>query len=295
MCLQLVAIALLLITFSRPTMQLEQETYRYVFVFDISQSMNVKDVPSTGGEISRLEFVKKTAIESLPLMPCGTEVGIALFTGHRAFLLLTPVEICANNLELSSIITNVDWTMTWKLRSEIAKGIHKSLSLLAQLPNETSLTFFTDGHESPPLHPDLVPTFTGETGKVGGMIVGVGGDELVPIPKFDKYGESQGDFQVGDVTHVDAFTASQRAREGAADVLTGTEHLSSLREQYLEGLAGNLGLKYHRVDEAKRFSRYLLDKDLGIPRVVEANISWLFALGALLMFLGSMSVPMLKR
>ena len=285
------AVALLAFTLTDPKARLEQPTYRYVFVYDISQSMNVADVPGLEGEISRLEFAKKTSIESLPKMPCGTEIGLALFTGHRAFLLLTPVEVCANQLELNSVISNVDWNMTWKLRSEVAKGVHKSLLLLAQLPKDTRLAFFTDGHEAPPLHPDLAPTFTGEIGKVTGMIVGVGGEQLVPIPKFDKNGERQGDWRVDDVTHVDAFTASQLAREGGSAAATGTEHLSSVKESYLGSLATSVGLKYHRLEEGGKVSRMLQDRELGIPQRIEANISWLFALGALVCLVAAMVLP----
>lgn len=291
LCLFALAIAVLLATLADPKAELEQPTYRYVFVYDISQSMNVTDVPGFEGEISRLEFAKKASIESLPKMPCGTEIGLALFTGHRAFLLLTPVEVCANQLELSSVIGNVDWNMTWKLRSEVAKGIHKSLLLLAQLPKDTRLAFFTDGQEAPPLHPDLAPTFTGEIGKVSGMIVGVGGEQLVPIPKFDKNGERQGDWKVDDVTHVDAFTASQNAREGTSGAATGTEHLSSLKESYLASLASSIGLKYHRIDEARKFSQKLLDREMGIPRRIEASISWIFALAALALLVAAMVLP----
>lgn len=279
------AVGLLLVAFFEPHVQLEGVAYRYVYVFDISQSMNVEDIPGQEGQISRLEFAKKAATDTLTLLPCGTEVGLALFTGHRVFLLLTPIEICANQLELNGVIKNVDWRMTWKNRSEIAKAIHKSINLLAQLPDKTNLVFFTDGHEAPPIHPDLAKKFAGEKGAVGGLIVGVGGEQLSPIPKFDKNGEQIGFWEAADVTHVDSFTASQIAREGSIATQTGTEHLSSLRESYLKAIAEDTGLQYRKLEQASKFVGHLQVKTLGMPKIAETNLNWLLALGALILLI----------
>ncbi len=140
--LLVISLCLLAATFTSPTMQLERATYRYVFVFDISQSMNVMDIPDTDLSITRLNYAKQTAAKSLSILPCGTEVGLALFTGHRAFLLITPIEICANYRELSSILNNIDWRMMWEARSEIAKGLFKSIALMKELEGQTRLVFF---------------------------------------------------------------------------------------------------------------------------------------------------------
>ena len=97
--------------------------------------------------------------------------------------------------------------------------------------------FLTDGHEAPPINPDVKPSFSGEVGAVGGLLVGVGGTLPVPIPKFDAEGKLQGYWQAEDVMHVDTFRAEQQQREGAAVSSAGSEHLSSLKEDYLRGLA----------------------------------------------------------
>ncbi|MGR8949983.1 MAG: hypothetical protein ACU84Q_18220 [Gammaproteobacteria bacterium] len=285
------ALMLLLSTLLDPKALMARDTYRYVYVFDISLSMNVADVPGTANDISRLEYAKKVAIESLELLPCGTEIGLALFTGHRAFLLLTPVEVCANLLELSGVINNVDWQMTWKLRSEIAKGIHKSVKLMSQLHRETRLAFFTDGHEAPPVHPDLAPKFSGDKGAVGGIIIGVGGNDPSPIPKFNNDGSREGYFTVDDVMHVDSFTASQNAREGRENKTTGTEHLSALREDYLKQVATDTGLLYKRIGTPREFSASLMDDSLGIPGLKTTRFSWLLALFGLLLVMLSLKTP----
>lgn len=277
----LIAVVLLALTFSNPTLDLNRPTYRYVFVFDITQSMNVVDVPRETPSLSRLDYAKDAVIESLSALPCGTEAGVALFSGHRAFLLVTPIEICANYSELSTIVRRIDWRMTWKARSEVAKGLHKSMDLLKQLPATTRLVFLTDGHEAPPINPELPPQYDGEPGDVAGLIIGVGGATPVPIPKFDDTGVQRGFWKADEVTHIDAFSAMQNAREGITSDVQGTEHLSSLKETYLEAIARNTGLAYARLEQDSSLARLMTRHQFGIEKVVTSDIRWMFALAAL--------------
>ena len=207
---------------------------------------------------------------------------MALFSGHRAFLLVTPIEICANYSELSTIVRRIDWRMTWKARSEVAKGLHKSMNLLKQLPATTRLVFLTDGHEAPPINSELPPQYDGEPGDVAGLVVGVGGATAVPIPKFDDAGVQHGFWSADDVTHLDAFSAMQNAREGITSDVQGTEHLSSLRESYLKAIAQSTGLTYARLEQRSRLARVMTDDRFSIEKVVTSDIRWMFAVVALI-------------
>ena len=55
----LIAVALLAVTFTHPTLDLNRPTFRYVFVFDITQSMNVVDMPRDAPSVSRLDYAKE--------------------------------------------------------------------------------------------------------------------------------------------------------------------------------------------------------------------------------------------
>lgn len=291
----LAAILLLAITFSYPKISLQQATYRYVYVFDISQSMNVMDAHKREPPASRLNFSKQAAIDSLSKLPCGTELGIALFTGHRALLLTTPVETCVNQHDLSNTINMIDWTSTWESRSEIAKGVYKSIRLMKRVDENTRVVFFTDGHEAPPVNPDLLPVFSGEKGQIKGMIVGVGSKKRVKIPKFDRSGKQLGYWGSGDVVHIDVYTQEKNKREGVKP-LRGTEHLSSLREPYLKDLADKTGLMYHRLVNLDSFSEQLRTKTLSNPKVIQTDIRWLLALLSLLLFVALFLMePLQKR
>ena len=283
--LLIAAIAALAITFMSPRANWPGQTYRYVFVFDISQSMNVADVSHGGEAIRRIDLAKQRTVEALKALPCGTEAGVALFTGHRPFLLLKPVEICANFAELTTMIERIEWRMTWKARSEIAKGLFKSVELVALLDEATRVVFFTDGHEAPPLHPEVVPRFEGVAGEIKGLVVGVGGETPVRIPKFDEDNNADGYFEADEVMQVDTFTASRGTVDPSKLPGGGTEHLSALQESYLEGLAEKTGLLYHRLDGGARFNAALQRRALGFAVTAAADMRPVLAALALVTLL----------
>ena len=85
--------------------------------------------------------------------------------------------------------------------------------------------------------------------------MGVGGRQLSPIPKYDDNGREIGFYGVEDVPHDNRFglpPAGAEMREGynarnapfGAAVAVGVEHLSSVRETYLQSLAEKTGLTY---------------------------------------------------
>ena len=96
--------------------------YNAIFVIDISQSMNTRDYQLGEHTISRLQAVKDTLSNSLGQIPCGSKVGLAIFTEYRSFLLLAPIDVCANYAELSASINHISGKngLGWGAKS--AKG-----------------------------------------------------------------------------------------------------------------------------------------------------------------------------
>ena len=183
------ALALTAAALARPMLPLPSDVFRHLVVFDITQSMNVGDAVPGDHALTRLEHAKTAVLDAATALPCGSELGLGLFTGHRTFLLLAPVEICAHYPDLATAVRSVDWRMAWTARSEIAKGVHSGLRITEALGPQTVLVFLTDGHEAPPLHPELRPGFGAEPGAVRGLLAGVGGPAPLPIPKLDPQGE----------------------------------------------------------------------------------------------------------
>ena len=289
-----------------PVLPLSSDVFRHLVVFDITQSMNVADARPGDDTSTRLEHAKAAVLEAAAALPCGSELGLGLFTGHRTFLLLAPVEICASYAEFSATVRAVDWRMAWAARSEIAKGVHSGLAIAGALGPTTSLVFLTDGHEAPPLHAELRPRFAGETGALRGLLAGVGGPSPMPIPKLDPQGKSLGYWGAEEVMQVDLLSQGRgtSVSEGYAGVDTGdveariaagTEHLSALREDHLRSLASGLGIRYHRIRSAGDLKTAIRHPDFANEQTSPSDIRPLLAAGALLLVAGSYLVPIGRR
>ncbi|MBA3480141.1 MAG: VWA domain-containing protein [Lautropia sp.] len=232
-----------------------------LMVFDITQSMQVEDVQVAGRAVSRLSLAKRAALRAIESLPCGVSVGAGVFTAHRSVLLYSPVEICANRAEIVQSIGLVDTSMAWGGNSEVAKGYFGSLAVARALPNRPALVFLTDGHEAPPINPQHRPTFQGKAGEVRATLVGIGGALPVPIPKRDPTGRALGYWNAEEVMQIDPYRTprtsgspdmlvqSERATEDdlRAAGTPGTEHLSSLRTDYLQLLAAETDATYRTV------------------------------------------------
>ena len=300
------ALALAAAALGKPMLPLPSDVFRHLVVFDITQSMNVGDAVPGNETLTRLEHAKSVVLEAAAALPCGSELGLGLFTGHRTFLLLAPVEICATYPDLAATVRAVDWRMAWTARSEIAKGVHSGLRIAAALGPQTVLVFLTDGHEAPPLHPELRPDFGLEPGSVRGLLAGVGGPVPLPIPKLDPQGMSLGHWGAEDVMQVDELSlgrgtsvsegyAGTEAGAVQARIDSGTEHLSALRETYLRTLADGLRLHYRRVGSAGDLRSALRHPDFANDLRAMTDIRpWLAGVAALLVA-GSYFVPPRRR
>lgn len=283
------------ISLLNPRLPLPGSHFRYVFVIDISQSMNVDDVTLNGHKLRRLELVKHAVWETIEQMPCDSEAGFALFTEHRSYLLFTPVEICAHYRELRYMLDTIDWQIAWRSRSEIAKGLISALKIGAALEPPARIVFFSDGHEAPPVHPDYRQVPEPVDAAIRGAVIGVGGDQLSAIPRYDLAGRKTGYWRPEDINQVDDYSTGRFGTgepmagvDGAAfraQVETGQEHLSSLHEAWLQKLAGEAGLGYLRLETPTQTARFLTGTLFAERKIAAADARWIFAAVALLMLL----------
>ncbi|WP_084267396.1 vWA domain-containing protein [Azohydromonas lata] len=267
-----------------------------VVVLDITQSMDVADVQLDGRTVSRLALAKAALHEALGALPCGSRVGLGVFTEHRSVLLLTPLEVCEHLQELRGTLARVDGRMAWSGNSEVSKGFNGALRLVRALPQRPALVFVTDGHEAPPLNPRYRPPMDAEPGQDAGWLIGVGGLQLAPIPRSDLEGRPLGTWGAQEVAQVDPYSrgrggsvqGEQMVEEagGAAPApdlgaTPGREHLSSLREPYLRRLAQETGLRYARLQSAGQMLPLLRDPALAQPQRHAESLRPVLALLAL--------------
>ncbi|MGB0867708.1 MAG: hypothetical protein ACPGSC_14445, partial [Granulosicoccaceae bacterium] len=214
-----------------------------LLVIDITQSMNVVDMHWQDRAVSRLEFTKLASQQMLLRWPCGSQLALALFTGHRSFVLFRSVEVCAHHAELHAALGALDWRSAWVARSEVSKGLYSALKVRADVGEKTRVVFVSDGHEAPPLHEKFRPRLPKSLERVGGVIIGVGADHLSRIPKFGPQGESQGFWRASEVMQVDSYRMGRGNGEALVGVdqsdlqqriAAGVEHLSSLKTEHLQ-------------------------------------------------------------
>jgi mxaL protein len=290
-CLLLALIAMLVL-FLYPSKQQKKPTYNYTFIIDITRSMNATDYQQDNEAVSRLHFVKQTLRELLRALPCESKVGLGLFTERRSTLLFEPLEVCSAYTEIDTAIGKVDWRMAWAADSNIAKGLLSTLDMLQK--SDSSVIFITDGQEAPPVNPNYQTDFSTVKGQAKGMIVGVGGLQAVPIPKFDSLGKQTGFYSQDDVPHRSSFGQSNldpsqikgydaRNAPFGSEAATGNEHLSALQETYLEKLAAESGLAYTRLTDLQNLNQALQTPKLAIEKMVRTDIRRQPALFALLL------------
>ena len=273
----------------QPELPWKRPLFEHVVVLDITQSMNVKDMQLDGRAVSRLAFARQALRRSLLALPCGSKIGWAVFTEYRSFLLVAPVEVCANLDELRSTLDSIGGRMAWVGGSEIAKGLHSALGIAKALPGTPSLVFVTDGHEAPPLNPNFRPSFDDKPGAVPGLIVGVGATTPSPIPKTDAAGRPLGVWGADEVQQRDLRSGTRDVGATAPlpvlGATPGSEHLSSLHEAYLRLLAGELGLGFDRLDSAEALATALTAAPLARTVAVRADARPALAGLALLLLL----------
>lgn len=288
-------------TFLYPHLMVPQSRYRLLFVLDVSQSMNTSDVAVRGEPVSRLVFARQMLRQALRELPCGSQAGLGLFTEYRTFLLLEPVEVCANYNELTSTLDRLDYRMAWAGGSEISKGIFFALRIAKALVPPAAVVFFTDGHEAPPLHPTLRPQYDGKPGEVHGLLVGVGGDTPVAIPKFGVDGKPLGYWAADEVLQTDVYSrgrggsvagetmVDEDATGRATQSPAAGEHLSSLKGPHLARLAAELELSYYRLESAAGLIAALERADLAQDASAPVDLRGVLGLATLaalaLMFL----------
>lgn len=258
------ALAALLAALFAPRITLSRPAHDLLLVIDITGSMNVRDYAVAGLPAARLDVAKRAGRNLLAALPCRSRIGLGVFTERRTFLLFEPADVCENFAAIDGAIDALDWRMAWEGDSYVARGVHSAIGAASRL--KTDLVFLTDGHEAPPLPGSGLPDFDGKAGEVGGLLVGVGGLDPVPIPKFDQDGREIGFYAETDVPQENRSgppPADAPSRAGwnprnapwGGEAASGTEHLSALREEHLRAIAAQTGLGYARLLGPKGLAR----------------------------------------
>lgn len=272
--LPLLASALALVAILLPPIARPSPVHRYLMIFDISQSMNVRDVQHQGKTISRLAKSKAAATALLQALPCGSKLGLGVFAATRTVTLITPLEVCEHYDGLLGSLNTIDDRMRFKNASSIGKGLHQSLRAANVIGDHTAVLMFSDGHEAPPLADGQTGMPKSEGLDIEGFMIGVGGDIPVSIPKVDNNGRDLGFWLADEVTQIPHHAT------GAAN---SHEELSSLRETHISQLADLSGLDYLRLDSLDVLTDTLQKAPFAPTQMAPVDLRWIPAGLALLL------------
>jgi len=274
------AALLLIVALVFPPIEVPRDTFTYMVTFDITQSMQTEDITSNGAPMSRLAFAKAAMRDALTRLPCGSKVGWSVFTGQATLPLLPPIEVCRNFDALLASLEGIDGRMRWTNWSRIAEGgIYSAIRVAHELGRGVEVVFVTDGQEAPPILPSNSPAVDIAMPGVSGWLIGVGGDQPVPIPKSDAQGNRIGFWSASEVVQVPPALR-------AASTAESHEELSSLQGEYLAQVASRIGFSYRRLSGADSLARALQDVRFAHRERVPTDMRRIPAMIALVLLVG---------
>lgn len=272
-----------------PSWPAQSEVYDLMLVVDITGSMMARDYSLDGAPASRLDKLRLALPRLLERLPCESRVGLSIFSERRSFVLFDPVEICENFDPVTRAIQALDWRMAWEGDSYVLRGLITAMETARG--RDYGLLFLTDGQQAPPLSEAQMHLREAPPEGVAGMVIGVGGDTPVPIPKFDDLGNETGFYQPAEVPQAatgwtapiggsagsvsaapgDPNRDPRRGRPGRPQA--GTEHLTRVRHGALRAHAETLGLGYAHLAPDADLARIVTGHFEGRAVVVTHNVA----------------------
>jgi mxaL protein len=282
-CLALALILLVAAAF-KPTIQVPRNIYSYLFVVDITQSMNAKGMYWRGQEVTRLDYTKHLLHDTIATLPCGSRVSVALFAGFSVAALYMPIEVCGNYAAIQDTIMRMEWRMAWSGNSRVREAAESISRLVRSMSEPVQVVFFTDGEEAPLLHAFNTRDLSNFQGGNGWLIVGIGSEEGVPIPKLDEDNKVIGfwsaeNFQMQPGV-AQISQQNMGVREDNVAVSEDDRYHSSLDEKYLRSLAEEIRAGYLRGDSLQTLKSTLRTLKPARRDLAPMQIDWILALAA---------------
>lgn len=282
------ALLLLIAASINPTITLQREITSYLIFVDVTQSMNVVDMSVNGQPVSRLEYTKHLLKKTIKQLPCHSRVGLAIFFKADVALLYTPVETCRNQILLEDTIDHLEWRMASRGNSNIRLGLQSIAARLVTMDVPANVVFITDGDEAAPLNAINKTNLSGWIGGSDWLLVGVGGKKPSPIPKLDANNKRVGFWSIYSIKIAPGIAVndgSDSARDESYASAPYEYYLSKLDDSYMEELATDIKGNYMNASSSKTLTHAMLNQKTSYKDQTEFNLSWLFALGALIFIL----------
>ena len=258
------ALLLCLLAMYNPTLQFKKSITSYMFLVDVSQSMNAEDLVVGDSPITRINYTKMLLKQIIDKSDCGSFFSINIFVADNVANIIEPVEKCNNYDELMDTINKLEWRMAWKGNSRITFGIKSAAKMQDSLNFPSKILFFTDGDEAPKVN--AINRVNLDDFNLGEelIFVGVGGNIPVPVKRYNSRNMYVGYWGSDIYDSLPGATGSRNSDSGKDEPDPSVasadyeRYLSKLYEEYLISLSEQIKSQYIKGDLSDKFTKYIL-------------------------------------
>ena len=262
--IMVLALLLCLLAMYNPTLQFKKSITSYMFLVDVSQSMNAEDLVVGDSPITRINYTKMLLKQIIDKSDCGSFFSINIFVADNVANIIEPVEKCNNYDELMDTINKLEWRMAWKGNSRITFGIKSAAKMQDSLNFPSKILFFTDGDEAPKVN--AINRVNLDDFNLGEelIFVGVGGDTPVPVKRYNSRNMYVGYWGSDIYDSLPGATGSRNSDSGKDEPDPSVasadyeRYLSKLYEEYLISLSEQIKSQYIKGDLSDKFTKYIL-------------------------------------
>ncbi|NOU24783.1 MAG: VWA domain-containing protein [Methylotenera sp.] len=288
--LLLVCFILLAIALFRPTVPVKHNIYSYFMVIDITQSMNTVDMKINGKPVSRIAYTKQILRETISSLPCGTKVGLGMFSGVNVVTLYLPIDVCENFSSIQDTLDHIDWRSAWTADSRVRESMLSSARVVSNFPEPAQVVYFSDGEEAPKLHAFNTRDLSTLQNADGWLLVGIGSMQGAAIPKFTEKNQL-----IGYWSHESMQLAPGAAPIAAAGLLkrkrdvaesVNDRYIAKLSETSMMAMAKEIGATYVRGDNLQALLSAMRKQKPARREWTPISIDWLLGTlaGLILLF-----------
>lgn len=289
----LLALALLLLLGAtlRPSIPFKHNIYTYFLIADISQSMNAPDMTLRGKKVTRMEYMQNMMHEVVASLPCDTKVSVGLYAGNAVAAMYAPIEVCKNFAAIQDTIAHLDWRMAWSGNSRLRESLFVTAKVVRAMPEPAQVVYFTDGEEAPKLHAFNTKSLEEFQGGNDWILVGIGSDEGVAIPKLSEDNQVIGYWSNESFAMQPGIAQISESTLGVRDdnVALGESDrfISKLAAEYMESVAQEIGAKYIKGDSSYTVLKAMKAQKPARRDIAPLPLDWILATLAGLCILGT--------
>ena len=285
------AFLVLLPVWFSPTLQMASHVRDTLFVIDISESMNVRDVDYPHPRASRLDLAKASVRESMASLPCGSRVSVALFAGDESIVLFEPLEICQHFPAIDQVVARLDTRMRWIGDSWVVRAF--VMGMKEAHKRNLNLVMITDADEMPHHSQPRLNEVLEMKERVQGVLLGVGGETPQPVPKLNDHQEIIGYWSKEQavlegnypnlLSYVKDLPEGAAAPAGALDEVI--EHLSAFNKSFLKNIAEAAQMNFAHIQHPKDAVNAIKNTPVKQKENAEQDARWIYGLISVLLVL----------